>query len=40
MVYILFVIEILQQYFVLNLDQYAQLMLTVGYEAKRFINVY
>ncbi|AZN69042.1 hypothetical protein GPS47_00195 [Acinetobacter haemolyticus] len=40
MVYILFVIEILQQYFVLNLDQYAQLMLTVDYEAKRFINVY
>ncbi|QER39557.1 hypothetical protein F2A31_07460 [Acinetobacter suaedae] len=40
MVYFLFVIEFLQQYFVLNLDRYAQLMLTVDYEAKRIINVY
>ena len=34
--HILFVIEFLQQYVVLNLDQDAQLMLTVDYEAKRY----
>ncbi|RLZ07610.1 hypothetical protein EAH57_11810 [Acinetobacter sp. 2JN-4] len=39
MVHILFVIKFLQQYFVLNLDQYTQLMLTVDYEAKRLVNV-
>ncbi|EPF83562.1 ATP-dependent Clp protease adaptor ClpS [Acinetobacter gyllenbergii] len=35
-----FVIEFLQQYFVLNLDQDSQLMLTVDYEAKRLVDVY
>ena len=34
--HILFVIEFLQQYVVLNLDQDTQLMLTVDYEAKRY----
>ncbi|UUM26687.1 MULTISPECIES: ATP-dependent Clp protease adaptor ClpS [Acinetobacter] len=37
---ILFVIEFLQQYLVLNLDQDTQLMLTVDYEAKRLVDVY
>ena len=35
---ILFVIEFLQQYNVLNLDQDAQLMLTVDYEVKSFVG--
>ena len=34
----LFVIEFLQQYNVLNLDQDAQLMLTVDYEVKSFVG--
>lgn len=38
--FIHFVIEFLQQYFVLKLDQYSQLMLTVEYEAKRLVDVY
>lgn len=33
----LFVIEFLQQYAVLNLDQDTQLMLTVDYEAKSIV---
>ncbi|WP_085942237.1 ATP-dependent Clp protease adaptor ClpS [Acinetobacter colistiniresistens] len=37
---LLFVIEFLQQYLVLNLDQDTQLMLTVDYEAKRLVDVY
>ena len=37
--FIHFVIEFLQQYFVLKLDQYSQLMLTVDYEAKRVVDV-
>ena len=35
---ILFVIEFLQQYNVLNLDQDVQLMLTVDYEVKSFVG--
>ena len=35
---ILFVIEFLQQYDVLNLDQDTQLMLTVDYEVKSFVG--
>ena len=35
---ILFVIEFLQQYNVLNLDQDIQLMLTVDYEVKSFVG--
>ncbi len=35
---ILFVIEFLQQYNVLNLDQDTQLMLTVDYEVKSFVG--
>ena len=35
----LFVIEFLQQYDVLNLDQDAQLMLTVDYEVKSFVGI-
>ena len=38
--FIAFVIGFLQQYFVLNLDQDTQLMLTVDHEAKRVVNVY
>ena len=37
---ILFVIEFLQQYDVLNLDQDAQLMLTVDYEVKSFVGIH
>ena len=36
----LFVIEFLQQYAVLNLDQDAQLMLTVDYEVKSFVGIH
>jgi len=35
-----FVIEILQQYFVMNLDQATQVMLTVHYEGKGTAGVY
>ncbi|MGQ2385881.1 ATP-dependent Clp protease adapter ClpS [Acinetobacter ursingii] len=35
-----FVIEILQQYFALNLDQATQVMLTVHYEGKGVAGVY
>lgn len=35
-----FVIEILQQYFALNLDQATEVMLTVHYEGKGIANVY
>lgn len=35
-----FVIEILQQYFALNLDQATQVMLTVHYEGKGIAGVY
>lgn len=35
-----FVIEILQQYFVMNLDQATQVMLTVHYEGKGIAGVY
>ncbi|AOA59959.1 ATP-dependent Clp protease adapter ClpS [Acinetobacter larvae] len=35
-----FVIEILQQYFALNLDQATQVMLTVHYEGKAVAGVY
>ena len=35
-----FVIEILQQYFALNLDQTTQVMLTVHYEGKGVAGVY
>jgi ATP-dependent Clp protease adaptor protein ClpS len=35
-----FVIEILQQYFAMNLDQATQVMLTVHYEGKGVAGVY
>ncbi|GJC31152.1 ATP-dependent Clp protease adapter protein ClpS [Acinetobacter sp. KAM398] len=35
-----FVIEILQQYFAMNLDQATQVMLTVHYEGKGIAGVY
>ncbi|KCW29127.1 ATP-dependent Clp protease adaptor ClpS family protein [Acinetobacter baumannii 6935] len=35
-----FVIEILQQYFAMNLDQATQVMLTVHYEGKGTAGVY
>ena len=35
-----FVIEILQQYFALNLDQATQVMLTVHYEGKGVAGIY